>query len=406
MAAQRPFFADHVGQLIDQAMSEYAKLTGRLYRKVSGYRTEDAEVIVVAQGAVVEELEAVADYLREREKIKAGVVTLTVFRPFPGPEITRILRGKKAVTVLERTDQPLAEDLPMTKEIRAAVAKSIENGAAGEGEPPHPGYERFAGPSDGPRIFAGVYAVGGWVPSFADLCSVVRNMTSKTAGRRFFYVGTTFEAPDRRFPHIEALYQKLEKEYPTLSGLTLPRGGDAAPEGRTRAVQLHSLSLQGGIFAGNIFAQILANALGWTVRTFPDGGLEPSNQPVSFTIALTRSDDALRCKPDVVDVVLVSGDRLIENVPSRTRVRKGGTLVVATTRDLEDLWRSLSPKTLRWIAGGDLRAYTIDARRIASETASRPSVVDQLAVWALLGASATVSGLAPGDELERFGIRI
>lgn len=398
LAAQRPFFADHVGGLIDQAMSEFAKLTGRVYRKVSGYRMDDAEVVVVAQGAVLEELEAAADYLREREKIKAGVLSLTAFRPFPGRELTQWLKGKSAVTVLERTDQPLAEDLPIIRETRAAVAKSIENGAAGEGAPPHPGYESFARPSDHPRMYAGVYGVGGLVPAFGDLCAVFRNMAPKGAGRRFFYVGSTFETPDRRYPHLESLHQSVEYDYPGLSNLALPREGDVHPGENSSAVQLHSLSLQGGIFAGNIFAQTLAKALRWTVRTFPDGGLEPSIQPVTFTLVHGSADEPIRSKPDLMDVILVSGDRLTENLPSKTAVRRGGILVIETNRDPVELGRSLSARALRWIVENDLRVHTVDARKIAMETASRPSFVDQLAVWALWGAFVAVSGLAPAER--------
>ena len=62
VAAQRPFFFDHVQDLADQAMREYGELTGRHYARAMGYKLEDAEYVLVGQGSVVWNAEAVADY--------------------------------------------------------------------------------------------------------------------------------------------------------------------------------------------------------------------------------------------------------------------------------------------------------------------------------------------------------
>ena len=65
--------------------------------------------------------EAVADYLREERGLRVGVVNLMMFRPFPADQLSRILKGKKGVAVLERLDQPLAIELPLMREVRATV---------------------------------------------------------------------------------------------------------------------------------------------------------------------------------------------------------------------------------------------------------------------------------------------
>ena len=38
VAAQRPFYFDHLAPLTDQAFAEYAALTGRRYARATGYR--------------------------------------------------------------------------------------------------------------------------------------------------------------------------------------------------------------------------------------------------------------------------------------------------------------------------------------------------------------------------------
>ena len=71
--------------------------------------------------------------MREERGIKVGVVNLVMFRPFPGDLLSQVLKGKKGVAVLERTDQPLASDLPVMREIRATLNKTIENGRSRNG---------------------------------------------------------------------------------------------------------------------------------------------------------------------------------------------------------------------------------------------------------------------------------
>ncbi|MCJ7815650.1 MAG: hypothetical protein MUP31_06325, partial [Xanthomonadales bacterium] len=65
VAAQRPFYFDHIAPLTDQAFAEYAALTGRNYSRAMGYRLDDADYVIVGQGSVVCNAQVVADYLRE-----------------------------------------------------------------------------------------------------------------------------------------------------------------------------------------------------------------------------------------------------------------------------------------------------------------------------------------------------
>ncbi|MGD9388186.1 MAG: pyruvate ferredoxin oxidoreductase, partial [Gammaproteobacteria bacterium] len=61
VASQRPFFFEPIASLADEAFAEFAGLTGRNYERAAGYRTEDAEYLLLGQGSVVPTAEAVAD---------------------------------------------------------------------------------------------------------------------------------------------------------------------------------------------------------------------------------------------------------------------------------------------------------------------------------------------------------
>jgi len=130
VAAQRPFYFDHVASLADTAFSEFTLLTGRRYARAQGYRIDDAEYVIVGQGSVVANAEAVADYLREAKHLRVGVLDITMFRPFPADLVSVMLRGKRGVAVLERVDQPLAVDAPLLREIRPSSTRDALDSAA------------------------------------------------------------------------------------------------------------------------------------------------------------------------------------------------------------------------------------------------------------------------------------
>ena len=87
---------------IQAAFDDFEKLTGRKYNLVEKYNMDDAEVVVVCMGTSVETAEEVSNELRA-QGIKAGVVGIRVFRPFPLEQIAEALKGCKAIAALDRS---------------------------------------------------------------------------------------------------------------------------------------------------------------------------------------------------------------------------------------------------------------------------------------------------------------
>ena len=96
---------ENVFEVTRDIMAEYAKLSGRQYDLVEGYRTEDAEYVVVAMGSTSGTLRYVVDQMREQGH-KVGTVKIRLFRPFPSDDIAAMLKGKKAVAVMDRAMSP------------------------------------------------------------------------------------------------------------------------------------------------------------------------------------------------------------------------------------------------------------------------------------------------------------
>ncbi len=386
VAAQRPFFYQHLASIIDASFTEFAELTGRHYGPVAAYHADKAEYLVIAQGAVCEEVIAAVDLLRA-SGIEAGLVKLNLLRPFPGAELTGLLRGKRAVTVLERTEQPLAEDPPLMREVRSALDKALENGSTRGETKPWPGYHAYRPSGDRPAMYSGVFGVGTDLPAFSDLVAVFRNMQAGNQGSRRFYVGPIFTSPDRRFPHLQTLQQKLNRAYPELAGLSVSATEDSpAPARRFPSVGVHFLSSQGGLFAANLLAASLADALRCEVRTFPQGGLEQILQPTTVTLAWNRGDEPVTGRPVNTDTLLISSYKLLENHALLSTIYKGGRLIIASNKPTEALRSDLSQRVQQLIESHAIQVHVIDMEQLLAASASKPAFIDQLNVWALLGA--------------------
>jgi pyruvate/2-oxoacid:ferredoxin oxidoreductase alpha subunit len=107
-AGARLFFGDHVAELARRGMAELSELTGRPLSFVRAERLEDAELVLVAQGALVETARAAADHVRRTRGFKVGVVGVTWLRPLPVGELTEALAGRRRVAVVEAVDEPEA----------------------------------------------------------------------------------------------------------------------------------------------------------------------------------------------------------------------------------------------------------------------------------------------------------
>ena len=90
-------------KVIAEVSAEFEKMTGRKYSFFEEYKMEDAEYVVVCMNSTAGTTKAVVDELREKG-VKAGLLKLRMFRPFPAEEIAEALQGLKAVAILDKAD--------------------------------------------------------------------------------------------------------------------------------------------------------------------------------------------------------------------------------------------------------------------------------------------------------------
>ena len=90
-------------KVILEVAKDFEKMTGRKYSLFEEYRLDDAEIAIVCMNSTAGTTKVVVDTLREKG-IKAGLLKLRVFRPFPAEEIAKALSHIKAVAVLDKAE--------------------------------------------------------------------------------------------------------------------------------------------------------------------------------------------------------------------------------------------------------------------------------------------------------------
>ena len=367
VAAQRPFYFDHIAELTDQAFAEFAALTGRKYARAVGYKLEDAEWVIIGQGSVVSNAEAVVDHLRATRGLKVGVLNLTMFRPFPADLITQLLAGKKGAVVMERTDQPLAVDPPMLREIRAAMAKGIENGRNANS---HEGLTALRS-EQVPNFFSACFGLGSRDLQPGDIVAAVENILPGGLGRRQVYIGIDFVRQGTKLPKLQIWQDELVDRYPNLAGMALPPAAplNLLPKGST-ALRIHSVGGWGAITMGKNLAMTAFELFGLHIKANPKYGSEKKGQPTTFYAVLAHEPVRLNCELRHVDVVLSPDPNVFRHSDPLAGLAEGGVFVIQTDLAPESFWQTLPAKARRTIIDRKIRVFCLDAFAIARDEAS------------------------------------
>lgn len=106
--------------VISEIGAAYSELSGRPFSAIETFGMDDAEVAIVVIGSTAGNARHVARQMRAAG-VKAGIVKVRVFRPFPYAELAAVLAGVKAVAVLDRSESFGAEGGPLFLEVRCAL---------------------------------------------------------------------------------------------------------------------------------------------------------------------------------------------------------------------------------------------------------------------------------------------
>ena len=101
--AQQAEAMKNAKKVIKEVSEDFEKWTGRKYEFFEKYKLDDAEIAIVCMNSTAGTTKAVIDELREKG-VKAGLLKIRMFRPFPVEEVAEALAHLKAVAVLDKAD--------------------------------------------------------------------------------------------------------------------------------------------------------------------------------------------------------------------------------------------------------------------------------------------------------------
>ncbi|MCB0647959.1 MAG: 2-oxoacid:acceptor oxidoreductase family protein [Saprospiraceae bacterium] len=374
VAAQRPYFFDHIQDLTDQSFAAYAALTGRHYSRVMTYKTDDADYLILGQGSVVTSAEVVADYLRASRGLKVGVVDLVMFRPFPADLLSKILKGRKGITILERLDQPLAADAPITREVRAIINKCVENGLVAN-QKPYPELETYKS-GDVPPIYSGSFGMGSRDLQPEGIIGAIENMLPEGKHKKQFYLSIDFIRDAPHTPKQRLHQESISEAYPKVKELAI-RGSenpDLMPKGAI-TVRFHSIGGWGAITTGKNLAMTLFDLLNYDIKANPKYGSEKKGQPTTYYLAAAPEPIRINCEFFFVDVVLSPDPNVFKHTNALAGLKKGGYFIIQSDKTKpEEVWAEIPKPYQKVIIDQDIHICYIDGFKIAREEATDPEL--------------------------------
>ncbi|MCA9001043.1 MAG: 2-oxoacid:acceptor oxidoreductase family protein, partial [Planctomycetes bacterium] len=387
--ARRNHFSESILGFLEKAYDEFAELTGRRYGLISEYKTEGAETVFVSMGSAAENIEAAVDHMREHDGVQVGSIHVNVLRPFPTEAIANALAGKRNVIILERTDDPLAVDNPLTREIRATLSKATCSG--------------HLDPEDMPTLYSGSYGLGSRdfrpehiLGAYEFTHGQIARQDGRTAadGTRFFVLGIDHE------------YAVCSERTPSL----LPD--------KSIAVRLHSIGGWGMITTGKNLGEIIG-AFGEElaqehpevdefgrpkevlhISANPRYGSEKKGAPTSYFLVVAPERVRVNCDLHHVNVVLCCDPKAFTHTNPIAGIAEGGTFVWESSEDPESAWQRIPRKYRQEIIDKGIRIFTLPGFDIASQATNREDLRLRMQGNAFLGAFFAVSPFLENNDVD------
>ena len=346
--AQRTYYA-RVLPALQAAMEEYGRLTGRHYGLLMPYRLDDAEYALVGSGCMMETAEAAVDYVRDRYGIRAGVLHLTCFRPFPSVEIVEALRHVKAISVVERLDVPMMQSNPQLCEIKAAFAD------AASGAPGYPSITQM------PRFYGGSAGLGSRDVRAGDFIAMVENMRSARP-RIYFTAGI-----------------KHETALPAAEDPDVRGAGSFSMRG-------HSVGGYGSVTTNKVIATIAGEVFGMDVQAYPKYGSEKKGLPTTYYLTIAKEHIRVHSELEHVEFIPLNDVNAfnLEN-PLAGLSRDGMVFVQSQQTNPVEIWNSVPAWARKVLRDKEARLLALDTVVIAREASSRADLQQRMQGIVLLG---------------------
>ena len=317
-------YYDAIPALVEEAMAQMAKITGREHHLFDYYGAPDADRIIIAMGSVCQTAEEVAEYLNAQGE-KVGLLSVHLYRPFSVEHFFKYLpKTVKKVAVLDRTKEPGALGEPLYLDVKAA----------------------YYGSGMDPVIVGGRYGLGG-KDTTPDQIFAVYEELKKDAPMHGFTLGIVDDVTNRSLTPIH-------------SDVNLTKEG-------TTACKFWGLGSDGTVGANKSAIKIIGDKTDMYAQAY---FAYDSKKSGGITMSHLRFGKSPIISPYLInraDFISCSQQSYVRQYDLLAGLRKGGTFLLNTFWSDEELDTHLPASMRRFIARNDIQFYTVDAVHIARD---------------------------------------
>ena len=315
-------YYDALPELVEEAMAQMAKITGREHHLFDYYGAKDADRVIIAMGSVCQTAEEVVDYLNKNGE-KVGLLNVHLYRPFSVEHFLKQLPTTvKKVAVLDRTKEPGAIGEPLYLDVKAAYYSSDRS----------------------PVIVGGRYGLGG-KDTTPDQIFAVYDELSKDAPKNGFTLGID----------DDVTHTSLAPSHTDV---------DLTPEGTT-ACKFWGLGSDGTVGANKSAIKIIGDKTDMYAQAYfaydskKSGGITMSHlrfgkQPITSPYLINKAD-----------FISCSQQSYIYQYDLLAGLKPHGVFLLNTVWSDDELTKHLPAAMKRFIAKNEIAFYTVNAVEIA-----------------------------------------
>ncbi|WP_288808271.1 pyruvate:ferredoxin (flavodoxin) oxidoreductase, partial [uncultured Mitsuokella sp.] len=315
-------FYDALPELVEEAMADLAKVTGREHHLFDYYGAEDADRIIIAMGSVCQTVQETVDYLNAKGE-KVGLLNVHLYRPFSIEHFFKFLpKTIEKVAVLDHTKEPGSLGEPLYLDVKAAFYHSDMH----------------------PTIIGGRFGLGGKDTTPDQIFAVFEEL-KKDAPKDGFTIGI-----DDDVTHTSLT--------PALTDV------DLTPEGTT-ACKFWGLGSDGTVGANKSAIKIIGDKTDMYAQAY---FAYDSKKSGGITMSHLRFGKSPITSPYLInkaDFISCSQQSYVYKYDLLAGLKKGGTFLLNTVWSDEELTKHLPAAMKRYIAKNEIQFYTVNAVSIA-----------------------------------------
>ena len=312
-----------VPAIVEDYMKKINEITGRQYGLFDYYGAKDADRVIIAMGSVTEAIREAIDYLVAAGE-KVGLVAVHLYRPFSAKHfLAAVPSSAKRIAVLDRTKEPGANGEPLYLDVK----------------------DCFYGVEDAPVIVGGRYGLGSKDTTPAQILSVYENLALPMPKNQFT-IGIEDDVTFSSLP---------QKEEIAMGGASIYQA------------KFYGLGADGTVGANKNSVKIIGDNTNKYCQAYFSYDSKKSG---GFTCSHLRfGDEPIRSTYLVTTPNFVACHvQAYLNMYDVTRgLQKGGTFLLNTVWEGEQLAKNLPAKVKKYFAENDIKVYYIDATKIAQE---------------------------------------